>query len=362
MKASRPLIAGMLTAMITSTVLAARLLQLGAVDPAAPSMRAMTALLLLFLALHVLARHAGASLLMKVSRYLVWLVVTTTLVVLGLYLLKSPLEARALVPAAGSTLLADARISGLPSPHSALALLLLGLSLLYDGLPLRHKARWINVSLFAVGAVLWFVAFGYLVNATAMYALQSDTSTGMSLLSVFCILVLMIGISGLDDSYDLTWRLLRSSDVGGVSARILLPIALLLPLVMAWALMLWHFLDPGPQTFAQTAGVLACTGIILAGHVLYAGWQLRRHEHAMLLLLKEKEKAQHQLDATRSRNQELREALVTMCAWSNQVKDGEHWISVAEFLHRKFGIMVSHGISPAELAKQLENLEADKTP
>ena len=45
------------------------------------------------------------------------------------------------------------------------------------------------------------------------------------------------------------------------------------------------------------------------------------------------------------------ERFVTVCAWSNEVKVGERWVSLTEYLTGQAGMRVSHGISPKELAR-----------
>lgn len=37
---------------------------------------------------------------------------------------------------------------------------------------------------------------------------------------------------------------------------------------------------------------------------------------------------------------------LTICAWTKQVKIGEEWVPIDVYLHRKWGIWVSHGICP----------------
>jgi methyl-accepting chemotaxis protein len=44
-------------------------------------------------------------------------------------------------------------------------------------------------------------------------------------------------------------------------------------------------------------------------------------------------------------------ALVTMCAWSKAIEFEGEWMSVEEYMNRRFGIMITHGISPTELAR-----------
>lgn len=43
--------------------------------------------------------------------------------------------------------------------------------------------------------------------------------------------------------------------------------------------------------------------------------------------------------------------LVTVCAWSRTVQDGDEWVSFEEYLHRRFGLRVTHGLSPEEVVR-----------
>jgi CHASE3 domain sensor protein len=46
--------------------------------------------------------------------------------------------------------------------------------------------------------------------------------------------------------------------------------------------------------------------------------------------------------------------LVTVCAWSKTVQDGDEWVSFEQYLERRFGVRVTHGLSPEEVARLLE--------
>jgi methyl-accepting chemotaxis protein len=50
------------------------------------------------------------------------------------------------------------------------------------------------------------------------------------------------------------------------------------------------------------------------------------------------------------------EPLVTLCAWSKTVQDGDEWVSFEEYLHRRFGLRVTHGLSPSQLEKLAQEL------
>lgn len=43
--------------------------------------------------------------------------------------------------------------------------------------------------------------------------------------------------------------------------------------------------------------------------------------------------------------------LVTFCAWSNTVRHNGEWITFEKYLERRFGLLATHGISPAALQK-----------
>lgn len=38
---------------------------------------------------------------------------------------------------------------------------------------------------------------------------------------------------------------------------------------------------------------------------------------------------------------------VTVCAWTRTVRSEGEWISVEAYLERRYGVLTSHGISPA---------------
>ena len=49
---------------------------------------------------------------------------------------------------------------------------------------------------------------------------------------------------------------------------------------------------------------------------------------------------------------------VTICAWTGQVKDGNDWIRLDEYLQRRFGLSVSHGVSREAAIKMMHEMEA----
>jgi CHASE3 domain sensor protein len=53
-------------------------------------------------------------------------------------------------------------------------------------------------------------------------------------------------------------------------------------------------------------------------------------------------------------------ALVRMCAWSKTIELNGQWLSFEEYLDKRFGLNISHGISPDEAAKFGQALEEDR--
>ena len=54
--------------------------------------------------------------------------------------------------------------------------------------------------------------------------------------------------------------------------------------------------------------------------------------------------------------------VVTVCAWTGQVKYKGEWIRVEEYLQKRFGISVSHGLSKEAADKIAKEIEATRHP
>ena len=51
------------------------------------------------------------------------------------------------------------------------------------------------------------------------------------------------------------------------------------------------------------------------------------------------------------------EQLVTMCAWSKTIQYEGQWMSIEAYMERRFGLSITHGISPAELERMDAEME-----
>jgi len=54
--------------------------------------------------------------------------------------------------------------------------------------------------------------------------------------------------------------------------------------------------------------------------------------------------------------------IVTICAWTGQVKFGDEWIRLEDYLKRRFGISVSHGLSKEAADKMIQEIRQANTP
>ncbi len=68
-------------------------------------------------------------------------------------------------------------------------------------------------------------------------------------------------------------------------------------------------------------------------------------------LLREKTEALRALDSSSSKMRQLEGSFQTVCAWTNQIKDGDEWVDFQVYLERHLNIRLSHGMSPAGLQK-----------
>jgi hypothetical protein len=56
----------------------------------------------------------------------------------------------------------------------------------------------------------------------------------------------------------------------------------------------------------------------------------------------------------------MQEGLVTVCAWTNKVLDDGQWVRFEEYLDRRLGVKVTHGISEEALREQLKHMRAQR--
>lgn len=72
----------------------------------------------------------------------------------------------------------------------------------------------------------------------------------------------------------------------------------------------------------------------------------------------EKAKRDAEIELAQKKIKRLEE-IVTMCAWSGKIQMDGKWVKIEEFLNKRFGIKVSHGISEEEAEKVLRQIDEE---
>jgi Tetratricopeptide repeat. len=72
----------------------------------------------------------------------------------------------------------------------------------------------------------------------------------------------------------------------------------------------------------------------------------------------EKAKRDAQIELAQKKIKQLEE-IVTMCAWSGKIQMDGKWVKIEEFLNKRFGIKVSHGISEEEAEKVFKQINEE---
>jgi hypothetical protein len=81
----------------------------------------------------------------------------------------------------------------------------------------------------------------------------------------------------------------------------------------------------------------SCIGLLVVWGAVRLCW------HAIAAHEQQVRAATHSTTAS-SCNCDWRGRMLTMCAWSKQLKDGGSWVPVEEFFNRHFKIRISHGV------------------
>lgn len=189
----------------------------------------------------------------------------------------------------------------------------------------------------AIGMLLHVVMAGYfyheltLIGASTYARMTPQTLVALSLL--WGALVLSRSDRGL-------FRILSGEGRGSQVIRYFMPPVLIVPIVMA-CLRLW-FEAEGVEPGQLTLAFAAVQSMLRIGVVLGLGYLLNRSEMA-----------RRQEQARR----EEAERMVAMCAWTRQVRWHGDWVPVERFLHERFGLMVTHGISDEAMTEQLLTLD-----
>jgi len=122
---------------------------------------------------------------------------------------------------------------GRPSPHTTVSTILVGLSIAMSPLSDQLYKRLTLILSLTGFSIAWLALFGYASLTNPFYAVPGNPETGMSPLTALGIVALVVGVMGLrpDEGF---LRLLTDSSSGGQMVRILLPVAMVTPLIFGW--------------------------------------------------------------------------------------------------------------------------------
>jgi hypothetical protein len=194
-----------------------------------------------------------------------------------------------------------------------------------------------NGSLIAGGIVLELMATGYFDGATLLYDL-----TGLSKAAPQSAVAQMLagGAVVFGRAASGAFPLFTGAGAGGSALRVLMPIVVVVPVVLGRVRL------GGEEQGWFTAPY---------GHTLFAVAQTVILGLAVYALARSINRIEARYQAERQRRREF-ERYVAVCAWTRRIRWEGRWISVEEFLERRFNLQVSHGISDDALAEQLAAL------
>lgn len=241
------------------------------------------------------------------------------------------------------------------SPHTVGSLLLIGVAIL---LAVRADATRRRASMIAAifGAVApWLALLGYTNGAAMFYTVPSDPMTGMAAMAALALLILSVGVVGLFPEHGFV-ALASAETEGGTLMRVLLPTAVIFPLVLGGLLHHGQTVGWFPPDVAVAIN-LGITSSVIIALVLWIGLIFKRREAEQRAAEEEREILVQSLKTSLDELSKLQNNLVTVCAWTQRVLDEGKWVRFEEFLDKRLNISVSHGISEEAAKEELQNLE-----
>jgi CHASE3 domain sensor protein len=135
-----------------------------------------------------------------------------------------------------------------------------------------------------------------------------------------------------------------------------------------------------PDSHPLSAVELTDRGRDTMGQIRQVLFQMRQQETYLLVVQQQDAEAKFLLDQTilfvlvgitaialimiiaaLLRLEHLRQ-IVTVCAWTGQVQYEGEWIRLEDYLKRRFGVSVSHGLSKAAAAKMVQEIQQSNAP
>lgn len=241
------------------------------------------------------------------------------------------------------------------SPHTVSTMVLLGIGVVLSINASMRRRRLANICALGGAIITWLALLGYVTTMPMFFAVPGDPSTGMSVVTAVALLIISVGVMGLFPDHGFV-ALFATNSEGGTLMRVLLPTAVLFPLVVG------GLLNHGQTVgwFGREVGLalnLGITSVIIIALVLWIGMIFKRREAEQRAAEEDREELLASLRTSLDALSKLQNNLVTVCAWTQRVLDQGKWVRFEEFLDKRLNISITHGISEEAAQDELHSLE-----
>ena len=164
----------------------------------------------------------------------------------------------------------DSRFSvfhGRPSPRSLISASFIAICIVIYTSSVRNKEKLVTALALLALIIPWLALFGYASNSNPFFEFDELPKIGVSLISATFFLMLISGILWFMPNTGIA-GLFRSSFLGGRVTRILIPVAVLGPLVMSW---ISNYMTMGTDTVNALYINWGLASLVFIGLVLIGG-------------------------------------------------------------------------------------------
>ncbi len=228
-----------------------------------------------------------------------------------------------------------------PSMPAGASLVLLGLSLIWRSHEGEIRQRIADALALGAFGIAWISVIGGTLSTAVVSYLPRAT---MNLFAGGCIVAVAVGSLALRTDRGIA-AVFCSEYYGGRIVRFLVPVALVVPIVLAVAA--GGALPDGHLPKGRAASMFAFYCLTLAGAGVYMGHRCTMYDRQARLAEREREKVIADLQRSLQEVRALESDIVRLCAWTQTIEDEGRWISFEEFLRDRLHVQVEPAISPA---------------
>jgi hypothetical protein len=243
--------------------------------------------------------------------------------------------------------------TGRPSPESCATFLVFAVAVLLFRPNGERAGAFTMASI--LGLFFPILALSGFLICSAGFNDIDNSFLGMSLPVAALCMVLGSGFVALSPRGGLGY-VFESDRFAGAIVRRLLPAAAVGPVLLGSVV--YYVIVRGNWNGRLAVALLVLLTIVLIVLVLLIGDLVQRQQEAERAAAAAREQLLEKLRASHARIEALQRSMLTICAWTKTVWDGERWMPVEEFLSEHLDIPVSHGISEEAFKYQLEKIGA----